>query len=270
MEQQKNPRPLKKISPSEEEEFVFEPFKFYAPVNVPARKSRIFCFRGVFTPRGDEGGVDRTASARANLKIPFPRILLSCCSSSMRARTDHCKRRYRMNGIAIPFAEATANLSTNLIVGRITDQCRYLWWNCSRIRGGFRRWRGEEIGKKLMEGWFRSRGNPEFHASRGLMTIRRDAREVDGGDAASPPPSLFHHCDITRRYKIFVLESDWKVQDVTIILISHREIIAFESNLFQELCIHLSINRVLRSSNLDENYLKATRSKVSQKKKKKK
>lgn len=198
MEQQKNPRPLKKISPSEEEEFVFEPFKFYAPVNVPARKSRIFCFRGVFTPRGDEGGVDRTASARANFKIPFPRILLSCCSSSMRARTDHCKRRYRMNGIAIPFAEATANLSTNLIVGRITDQCRYLWWNCSRIRGGFRRWRGEEIGKKLMEGWFRSRGNPEFHASRGLMTIRRDAREVDG-DAASPPPSLFHHCDITRR-----------------------------------------------------------------------
>lgn len=198
MEQQKNLRPLKKISPSEEEEFVFEPFKFYAPVNVPARKSRIFCFRGVFTPRGDEGGVDRTASARANFKIPFPRILLSCCSSSMRARTDHCKRRYRMNGIAIPFAEATANLSTNLIVGRITDQCRYLWWNCSRIRGGFRRWRGEEIGKKLMEGWFRSRGNPEFHASRGLMTIRRDAREVDG-DAASPPPSLFHHCDITRR-----------------------------------------------------------------------
>lgn len=45
----KNPRPLKKISPSDEKEF--EPFKFYAPVNVPARKSRIFCFRGVFTIR---------------------------------------------------------------------------------------------------------------------------------------------------------------------------------------------------------------------------
>lgn len=49
MDQQKNPRPLKKISPSDEKEF--EPFKFYAPVNVPARKSRIFCFRGVFTIR---------------------------------------------------------------------------------------------------------------------------------------------------------------------------------------------------------------------------
>lgn len=123
----KNPRPLKKISPSDEKEF--EPFKFYAPVNVPARKSRIFCFRGVFTIREGmkEGWIEplppELTSRYRSLASYYPPAHLRCARA--RARTDHCKRRYRMNGIAIPFAET--NLSTNLIVGRITDQCRYLW-----------------------------------------------------------------------------------------------------------------------------------------------
>lgn len=144
-----------------------------------ARKSRIFCFRG-----GGKEGLDRNTrcvfhsscfrpSQLQDTVVPSHLIILPAHLRC--ARADHCERRYRMNGIAIPFAEA--NLSTNLIVGRITDQCRYLWWNCSRIRGGFRRWRVVE--RKLERSWWRDAFDPVETRipwfGRGLMTIRRDA-----------------------------------------------------------------------------------------------
>lgn len=84
----KNPRPLKKISPSDEKEF--EPFKFYAPVNVPARKSRIFCFRGVFTIREGmkEGWIEplppELTSRYRSLASYYPPAHLRCARARAR------------------------------------------------------------------------------------------------------------------------------------------------------------------------------------------
>lgn len=52
---------------------------------------------------------------------------------------------YRMNEIAISFAQIGENLGTNLIGRRITDRCRYLYRNCIRITCMFQYYAGKIV-----------------------------------------------------------------------------------------------------------------------------